>query len=217
MPKNLHNLIDGYKEFRKNYFSHHKALFDNLSTHGQSPKILIIACSDSRVDPAIVTNAIPGDLFVIRNVANLVPNCEEEDLINYHGTSAAIEYAVCDLKVRHIIVCGHAKCGGLTSMFNTTSQKRSPSFMNKWVSIAKNPFNKVHEKYFHESLDRKIELLAKESLINSLSNLKTFPWLSEKVKQNDLFLHAWYFEIATCNIQFLDTDGAFKDLAGYKY
>jgi len=217
MPKNLHNLIDGYKEFKNNYFSHHKALFNNLSTHGQNPKILIIACSDSRVDPAIVTNAVPGDLFVIRNVANLVPDCGNEDLINYHGTSAAIEYAVCDLKVRHIIVCGHAQCGGLTSMFNSKTLKRTPSFISKWVSIAQDSFNKVHEKHFHETLNKKVEFLAKESLINSLSNLKTFPWLLERVRQNDLFLHAWYFEIATCNIQFLDTDSTFKNLTDYQY
>lgn len=215
MPKNLYNLINGYKEFKRTYFPDHKALFNNLSTQGQSPKILIIACSDSRVDPAIVTNAIPGDLFVVRNVANLVPACEDEDLINYHGTSAAIEYAVCDLKVRHIIVCGHAQCGGLTSMFNS-AQNRTPSFIKKWVSIAQNPFNKVCEKYFHETSDKKIEFFAKESLINSLSNLKTFPWLLERVRQNDLFLHAWYFEIATCNIEFLDADGTFKDLINYK-
>src|SRR5437879_1167433 len=107
MPKEIENLIQGYQRFRSHYFSDSNSTFEDLTRWGQRPKILMIACSDSRVDPALVMNCQPGDLFVIRNVANLVPPYEDDQ--SYHGTSAALEFGVCELDIRHIILFGHTQ------------------------------------------------------------------------------------------------------------
>lgn len=111
MPKEIDRLVRGYQAFRSHYFNRDNPIFEKLVYHGQHPKALMIACSDSRVDPAIIMNAQPGDLFIIRNVANLVPPYEDDD--TYHGTSAALEFGVCILNIRHIVIFGHTQCGGI--------------------------------------------------------------------------------------------------------
>ena len=111
MPKEVQSLIEGYRSFRQQYLENNKSRYDQLVHQGQRPKMLVIACSDSRVDPAVLTQAEPGDLFVIRNVANLVPPYEA-DTTYYHGTSAALEFGICGLGIRHIVICGHSQCGG---------------------------------------------------------------------------------------------------------
>ena len=112
--KSLDELVAGFHRFQQRYFQSERKLYEKLMLQGQAPKVMVVACCDSRVDPAIVTDCDPGDLFVVRNVANLVPPCEEGG--GYHGTSAALEFAVRCLRVEHVIVMGHTRCGGIRAL-----------------------------------------------------------------------------------------------------
>ncbi|OJW48089.1 MAG: hypothetical protein BGO67_03415 [Alphaproteobacteria bacterium 41-28] len=195
MQKDILTLIEGYQTFREHYFDKENTAFADLVREGQRPKILMIACSDSRVDPAIVMNCQPGDLFVIRNVANLVPPYEED--LSYHGTSAALEFGICVLGIRHVILFGHTQCGGIQTLLEHSHEKCGPkSFLTKWMELAKAAHDAITEYHAESSMEEKIILCGQYSLINSLKNLKTFPWITERVNQNSLSLHAWNFDMS---------------------
>lgn len=197
MPSNdILRLIQGYAAFRREYFHSDNPLFKKLVTQGQSPKVLMIACSDSRVDPAIVTNCQPGDLFVVRSVANLVPPFETDN--TYHGTSAALEFAVFGLNVEHIILFGHSQCGGIRALFEHEEDIIQPhGFIAKWMELAKPAKQRVIAEHTHAPLDEKLTLCGQYALVNSLKNLHSFPWVTEKVTEGKLSLHAWYFDLET--------------------
>ncbi len=194
MQKDIIALIEGYQRFREQYFSGEDSAFAELVRWGQRPKILMIACSDSRVDPALVMNCQPGELFVIRNVANLVPPYEDDQ--SYHGTSAALEFGVCTLGIQHVILFGHTQCGGIQSLLEHSPGCGQKSFLKKWMELAKAAHDAIQNYHVHDSIEEKIVLCGKYSLINSLKNLLTFPWISEKVNQGSLFLHAWNFDMS---------------------
>jgi len=194
MPKEITSLIEGYKIFREQYFDKENSPFPELVRDGKRPKILMVACSDSRVDPALVMNCQPGDLFVIRNVANLVPPYEEDKA--YHGTSAALEFGVCVLGIRHIILFGHTQCGGIQSLLEHPQGYGQKSFLAKWMELANAALDAVMTHHDTYPLEEKITLCGQYSLINSLKNLQTFPWIAEKVREASLFLHAWNFDIS---------------------
>ncbi len=203
MPKEIEQLIHGYQVFQKQYFKQRNLLFDDLVRHGQRPKVLMIACSDSRVDPAIITNAQPGDLFVVRNVANLVPPYENDD--THHGTSAALEFAICGLGIRHIVVFGHSQCGGIQALMQSSATiTGKDGFINKWMQLANPARQFVEQHYSQAPLEKQVEVCCQQSLMRSLENLKTFPWIDEKIKQHELFLHAWYFDLSSGVIQCFD-------------
>src|SRR5215510_6877709 len=134
MPHTIEDLIKGYLKFRNDYYLQSNPLFEQLVSQGQQPKILVVACSDSRVDPALILNTRPGDLFVVRNVANLIPRYEADD--HFHGTSAALEFGVCGLKIKHIIVLGHTLCGGIESLVIHSKAIESKQFITKWMKLA---------------------------------------------------------------------------------
>ena len=162
------------------------------------------------MDPAIITNAVPGELFIIRNVANLIHPFEHSDN-GYHGTSAALEFAVCGLGISNIIIFGHSDCGGIQSLFyNQDSIKRS--FVSKWMSIAKGTADLINQQYNTSNTTQKIELCAQQSLINSFNNLKTFPWIMERVQGGALLLHAWYFHMYNGKISVFDRSNGFINL-----
>ncbi len=129
----MHRLIEGFRRFREGYYREHRDLFDALATRGQSPKAMVIGCADSRVDPQLVFGAAPGDIFVVRNVANLVPPYETGG--EYHGTSAALEFAVQALKVKHIVVLGHARCGGIRAFADESAPLSPGDFIGKVDSL----------------------------------------------------------------------------------
>ncbi len=186
-------LMVGFRKFRDKYFANEHPLYHRLATgSGQSPKTLIIGCSDSRVDPAIITSASPGELFIVRNVANLVPPYETGG--GFHGVSAAIEFAVVNLNVENIIVLGHRQCGGIRAlMLNHLTQPNG--FVEQWVRIAQNAKDRVLEKYKgedEETLCRHGEL---ESIITSLMNLRTFPFVEAAIKSRNLSLMGVYFDL----------------------
>lgn len=191
--KEFLKLIEGFKKFRERYFSSDSKLYQRLaSSEGQRPKTLIIGCSDSRVDPAIITSADPGELFVVRNVANLVPPYEQGG--GLHGVSAAIEFAVINLKVDNIIVLGHRQCGGIRSLM--LNQGIEPGgFVERWVQMARPARDRVLKKYPNEdeeSLCRHGEL---ESIITSIENLKTFPFVQKAISERELSIMGVYFDL----------------------
>lgn len=195
MPQEIEKLLQGYRTFRNEYFAANNSLFRGLVRNGQNPKILIIACSDSRVDPAIITNSQPGDLFVVRNVANLVPPYEQDNT-THHGTSAALEFAICSLGVSHVIVFGHSQCGGIHALVSDSGNVvGQDSFIGKWMELAQPARQWVFDHHAEVPLEQQVELCCQQSLFNSLQNLRTFPWVRQKVSQGELFLHAWYFDL----------------------
>lgn len=204
MSKTLEQLIAGYYQFHENYFNIENSLYENLVQQGQQPAVMVIACSDSRVDPAIVMNCQPGDLFVVRNVANLVPPCEEDE--GFHGTSAALEFAVNVLNVRDIVIFGHSQCGGIKSLVEQQEEILAPShhFISNWMKIAEPAYREVIEDQNLHSLNEKIEACCQKSLVNSLTNLETFPWIKKRLKSGKLFLHSWYFELSSGKIYAFD-------------
>jgi len=205
MTEEIKKLIDGNKQFRQKFFNTNNTLFDALVQHGQKPKVMLVACSDSRIDPAMIFNCQPGELFVIRSMANLIPPCEDND--TYHGTSAALEFGTCFLEVEHIIILGHTQCGGIQALLENAEQvlDRKPySFIAKWMEIARPAYNKVIAEHAQASLADKIILCEQHALINSLNNLQSFPWIQQRVRSGKLSLHAWYFNLATGVIHMYD-------------
>jgi len=202
-------LLAGFRKFREKYFEvEHSIYIDELSV-GQHPKTLFIGCSDSRVDPALITNANPGDIFVIRNVANLVP---PYDLTGgYHGVSAAIEFAVADLKVETVVIMGHRQCGGIRALM--LNQQRPAGFVHQWMSIAIDAKRRVLAKYKgadNETLCRHGEM---EAVVVSMRNLRTFPFVQDAVRDRKMVILGMYFDLEKGELwEYDDDEGIFKQL-----
>ena len=194
--KEIIKLMIGFRKFREKFFDSNNPLFEKLST-GQNPKTLIIACSDSRVDPGLMADANPGDLFIVRNVANLVPPVEVGKS-GRHGVSAAIEFAVTRLKVENIVILGHRQCGGIRALM---SQSDSPtdSFVDRWMSIAKPARDKVISAQGLPKTDADMDLACRscemESITVSIENLKTFPFVAQAIKERQLNIMGIYFDL----------------------
>ena len=190
----IEKLVSGYVRFRKNTYEKNQALFERLTRQGQSPKTIVVGCCDSRVDPAIVTDCDPGDLFIIRNVANLVPPFEKSG--NFHGTSAALEFGVCHLEVENIIVLGHAQCGGIKALLNQAAETtHQDGFISGWMNVASHARNRVLSRMPGKPLDVQQRACEQEAILVSLDNLLTFPWILERVANKKLALHGWYFDM----------------------
>jgi carbonic anhydrase len=185
-------LIEGFRRFREQHFAEGGKQFQNLVQFGQTPKALVVACCDSRVDPALVLDCSPGDLFVIRNVANLVPPAENQG--HYHGTSAALEFGVRNLGVQHIIVLGHAQCGGIHALLEGSVDKEE-SFIAGWMGIAEAAREQVEREHAEADSEIRHRACEQQAVLVSLSNLMTFSWIRERVEQGKLALHGWYFDM----------------------
>lgn len=185
-------LIAGFQRFRERHFAVGETQFQDLTQFGQTPKALVVACCDSRVDPALVLDCAPGDLFVIRNVANLVPPAENQG--HYHGTSAALEFGVRNLGVPHIIVLGHAQCGGIHALLEGGVTK-DDSFIAEWMGIADAARKQIEQEYAGASDKMRHRACEQQAILVSLDNLMTFSWIRERVEQGRLTLHGWYFDI----------------------
>ncbi len=194
MEEAIQKLLHGFQEFRSTYFSGDRHLFEELR-HGQHPKTLVIACSDSRVDPALLTGCDPGDLFVIRNVANLIPPYEPDT--RHHGVSAALEYAVRQLQVTHIIILGHSNCGGIRALMARDPEHPAGEFLDAWLDLAEPAKQAVLTRLESSSESTRHRACEETSLIMMMENLLTFPWLKQRVEAGNLELHAWYFHIAS--------------------
>jgi carbonic anhydrase len=188
----LRQLIEGFQRFRERHFAQGSVHFQELVQFGQAPKTLVVACCDSRVDPALVLDCAPGDLFVIRNVANLVPPAENQG--HYHGTSAALEFGVRNLEVQHIIVLGHAHCGGIHALLDGSVDK-DETFIAGWMGIADAARERVERDHAEASSEVRHRACEQQAILVSLENLMTFSWIRERVEQDRLTLHGWYFDI----------------------
>jgi len=188
-------LTDGYASFLNGRLSHERERYQDLAQNGQHPEIMVIGCGDSRVAPETIFNAHPGEMFVIRNIANLVPPSEPDAETSFHGTSAAIEFGVNALKVKHIVVLGHASCGGVAAFANNAAPLTKRDFIGKWMSQIK----PVAERIGPPAGDRPnwIQRLEWGVIEYSLENLMTFPAVREAVDSGALTLHGAYFGIAT--------------------
>ena len=203
--RDISHLLAGIKRFRKSFYEENSTLMRGLVENGQFPPALVISCSDSRVDPALLTQAEPGQLFIVRNVANLVPPYDPTH--HFDGAGAAIEYAVRDLKVDHIIILGHAHCGGIKAMLGAAGgQWPQRDFIGKWVSMALDASHlQLSEKDENgeprnASLERLKEnpgLVERAAISGSLNNLLSYPWVKERVDAGTLVLHGWWFDLDT--------------------
>ena len=212
--RDIAELVDGYKNFYAKHYPQQANLYRNLAVSGQSPKTMVIACCDSRIDPGVIFNAGPGDLFVVRNVANLVPPFEPRGDY-HHGTSAALEFAVNGLEVETILVMGHAHCGDINAFLKGLyNPKEEQGFIDRWMSLlnpARNEVLNLARENSEEELQKAVELT---SINHSLKNLMTFPWIRERVAANNLKLRGAYFNVADASLLALDPDsGVFELLA----
>ena len=189
----IEKLIAGFKRFKGSYYTGQSELYSSLVENGQSPDALVIACSDSRVDPAIITKAEPGQLFVVRNVANLVAPYQSDNPNT--GTSAAIEFAVRDLKVGHIIILGHTHCGGIRRLCNRTGEKEPREFIDSWMSIVENDITFDLQ---GEELLRNVE---KQVIKISLDNVLSFPWVKSRVDSGMLEINGRLFDLEAGEIK----------------
>lgn len=207
-------LIEGYRKFYARYYASGDPLYRELSAHGQSPKTLVIACSDSRVDPSIITKSGPGDIFVVRNVANLVPPYGP-DVASLHGVSAALEFAVRILEVKHIVILGHSDCAGIAALLEP-GKTDNTDFIGLWVNIAAKAREKTLSERQPDECPREVQhRCEKESILLSLSNLTGFPWVRTRVKAGTLTLHGWYFSMNDGRLLEYDPgQGAFVPISG---
>lgn len=206
----IQRFIGGFRRFQHKYFGERHKLFDELK-QGQSPKTLLIGCSDSRVDPALLTDCKPGDIFVVRNVANLVPPFENDNA--KHGVSAAIEFAVCDLEVRQVVVMGHSSCGGISSLMHGHPSKTEVDFVGKWMQIAEPARQHVKAEMDGLPVEEQIRACEMAAIIVSLDNLMTFPFIAERVEAGKLSLIGWYFDMQKGELYDFDQESnAFKTL-----
>jgi carbonic anhydrase len=196
-------LLAGFRRFHRKFYDAETNAFTKLTQRGQTPKTLIIACSDSRVDPAILSSANPGELFVVRNVANLVPPYESS--AGFHGVSAAIEFAVVNLQVKNIVILGHRQCGGIRSLF-TPEAVRSGGFVAQWMTIAKQAKDKVLQKFPQADLEQHCKECEKESIRASIENLLTFPFVREAREFRGMQILGLYFDLELGQLLELDSD-----------
>ena len=191
--KTIDELIAGYHRFQQGYYADNRERLRKLATEGQSPLVCVVSCSDSRVDPIIITDSTPGDMFVIRNVANLVPPHEGGG--TRRGTSAALEFAVQGLNVRHIIVLGHAMCGGIRSLVERGPDAPDYEYIGPWMDIAKEARAQVLAREDLPDTDARAHACEVAALGVSLKNLMSFSWVADRVAQGKLYLHAWHYDI----------------------
>ncbi len=212
----LNELIKGNERFRNNEFLTLESEIKDLVTHGQKPEVLFIGCSDSRVTPDLMLNTKPGDMFILRNVGNFVPPFKHDE--DFHGSAAAIEYAVAVLKVKHIVVCGHSHCGACKSLYEEIPETNSLVHVKTWLKLgAKAKERTLKNKKFttEEEMYRATE---RNSVRYQLENLLTYPDVEKLLKSGEIKVHGWYYDIESAKIDYYDKeDDNFKPLSEFTY
>ena len=208
-------LIEGYREFLTGRLPLEQSRYRELAERGQAPEILVIGCADSRVSPEVIFNAGPGELFVVRNVANLVPPYAPDG--RAHGVSAALEFGVAALKVQHIVVLGHAQCGGVRAFAEDAAPLSPGDFIGQWMSLMAPAAEKVGPRGDLSESDY-LTRLEHANIANSLDNLLTFPRLRTLVEMGRITTHGAYFGVATGRLSVRDpATGAFMPIAAEDY
>ena len=198
----MDKLISGYRRFRENQWPERRITFQELARDGQSPRTMVVACCDSRIDPSMIFGAAPGELFVVRNVANLVPPYAPDG--RFHATSAALEFAVCVLEVDNLIVMGHAMCGGIRALLEGPPVQ-SDDFLGSWMSVAESAKRRVLE----SAPEDPQAACEQEAVKLSLDNLRSFPWIRQRVDAGRLRTHGATFDIRSGELSLLHPDGRF--------
>lgn len=189
----MQKLVDGVHAFHAHYFATHRALFRRLA-QGQNPETLFITCSDSRVVPNLITSTEPGELFIVRNVGNVVPHVDVPG-----GTAAAIEYATEVLGVTTVIVCGHTQCGAINAILNPQTMDRLP-FVKRWLAQGERVRRIVAERYAHLDEEGRMLAAVEENVLVQLENLRAFPNIAERLERGALTMSGWVWDIATGDV-----------------
>lgn len=201
-------LLNGYAAFRTTDYRRQRERYERLAIDGQRPKLMVIACSDSRVDPATVFNTAPGEMFVLRHVAALVPPCERDG--RHHSASAAIEFAVTQLEVDHIMVFGHGGCGGISASLSRCfddCQEGEGGFVHHWMEIIAPARDVILQRMVNDEPRQQQLALELESIRVSLNRLRDFPGVAERLDQGRLHLHGAHFDVRSGTLRMLDADG----------
>ena len=209
----MQRLIAGVHRFRKEEFGRYKTLFRKLSKEGQNPHTLFITCADSRVLAELVTQSKPGDLFVVKNIGNIVPPASAVGSTN--STAAAIEFAVEILRVNDIVVCGHSQCGAMTALLDKSRADLNMPHLAEWLKLAA-PIREILEKDYADltTLEARATAAAQENVLLALDNLHSYPCVQARLADGSLNLHGWFFEIATAELFAYDPeDRQFQPIA----
>jgi len=197
------HLLDRYRRFKFRHFVPNQDTYEELANSGQSPDVMLISCCDSRVDPETIFSAMPGELFVVRNVANLVPPYETSG--KYHGVSAALEFAVLNLRVRHIVVMGHSGCGGIRAALDRDAARQTEAeFITNWMSMLDVDRDLIVAQHGDRPQAEVRAMLEREAIKTSLANLRTFPCVRTLEGRGRLSLHGSYFDIASGTLLLLN-------------
>ncbi len=201
MKASLSKILKGYENYQKGYLQENKSLFHSLAYKGQSPKTMLITCCDSRIDPSLLLESQPGDLFTHRNIANIVPRNRIDH--EQHGTMTAIEYGVRILNVENVIVLGHSDCGGVRALLDQENI-RNTDFIIDWAMNIREVYKALIGKYPDHPKEEFLTRLEKESIIVSLRNLKNYEFIKQKLDNGALNIYGWYFDISSGKIFYYD-------------
>jgi len=195
----MRQLIKGVHKFRSDEFGNYRRLFRKLSQQGQNPHTLFITCSDSRVLAELITQSKPGDLFVVKNVGNIVPPASAKGDTN--STAAAIEFAVENLRVSDIVICGHSQCGAISALLGQSPLGESTPHLRDWLNLAAPVLETLKKEYAHLAHHTaRANAAAEENVLFGLDNLHGYPCVQERLADGTLRLHGWFFEIATAEL-----------------
>lgn len=195
-------LADRYRRFKFRHFAANQDQFETLAAHGQNPEVMVVSCCDSRVEPEMIFSAMPGELFVVRNVANLVPPFETSG--KYHGVSAALEFAVLNLRVKHIVVMGHSGCGGVRAALERDAARQTEAaFITNWMSMLDGARDELLAKHANKPPAELRTALERSGVKTSIQNLRTFPCIQILESKGKIQLHGVYFDIAAGTLHVL--------------
>jgi len=196
----MQKLVQGLHHFQRGYFATHQQLFEQLATHGQKPETLFITCCDSRVVPNLITTAPPGELFIVRNIGNMVPRVTLPG-----GVAAAIEYAVSVLEVENIIVCGHTQCGAMQGVLQPETLAEH-AFVARWLEQAERVRSIVRENYSHLDPEAQLRVAVQENVLTQLENLREFPCVKRRIDAGKLLVSGWVFHIESGEVYDYDPE-----------
>lgn len=212
----LTQLIKGNQEFRDQKFLELEDELKDLVKNGQRPEVLFIGCSDSRVTPDLMLGSKPGDMFILRNVGNFVPPYKHDE--DFHGSAAAIEYAIAVLKVKHIIVCGHSHCGACKSLYEDIPDNSSFVHIKTWLTLGAKAKEVTLKNGNFTTEEEKYRATERNSIIHQLDNLLTYPEVAKLHDEGKLKVHGWYYDIETAQIDYFDKkNDKFKPLDEMTY
>ncbi len=199
----MDRLLNGIKEFQLNYYREEEKSFKALA-NSQSPEVLFFSCSDSRVDPNVITQSKPGDLFIVKNVGSIIPDCSPH--WKKSCTGAAIEFALQALSVSDIVVCAHSDCGAMKALYKEPEAFKDSPNLQEWVKTAIPAKGDIDAMNDGATFKKLIEITTKEHIVESLANLKTYPIVAEAIKKGKLNLHGWYYDIGNGSVHTYNSD-----------